>query len=159
MDLTTPLTTEFVFTARVTCDPLIVVGDSKDGLRQLVPITGGEFSGANIKGRVLPGGADWQLQRPDGVLEIEGRYTLQTDDGVNISVCNRGMTVSPLDMAEKRARGEAIDPKSVYVRTVPEFAAPSNCAYTWLNRAVFVGTVDLISRVPLIVQVRVFKVL
>jgi hypothetical protein len=141
------LQTEFVFQARVTCDPVVVIGDSKQGKRQLVPITGGEFSGPNIKGRVLPGGADWQLIRPDGVLEIVARYTIQTEDGVIISVTNSGIAVYP-PLAEH-----------VYVRTTPEFEAPRDGAYAWLNRSVFVGTVEALSRQPLVVAVKVFRVL
>jgi Protein of unknown function (DUF3237) len=147
MNAIAPLQTEFVLEARVNCDPMVIVGDSKRGKRQLVPITGGEFSGVNLRGRILAGGADWQLVRPDGVLEIEARYTIQTDDGVNISVCNRGVALYP-PVAE-----------NVYVRTVPEFEAPAGSVYAWLNKTVFVGTVQAISRQPLIVQVRVFKVL
>jgi hypothetical protein len=147
MNTVTPLHTEFVLEARVTCDPIIVIGDSKQGKRQLIPITGGEFSGPNLNGKVLPGGADWQLVRPDGVLEIEARYTVQTEDGVNIAIRNRGIAIYP-PVAQ-----------TVYVRTVPEFEAPANSAYAWLNRAIFVGTVHPISRAPIIVQVRVFKLL
>jgi hypothetical protein len=155
----TPLQTEFVFEANVTCDAMVAIGDSSRGRRQLIPITGGEFVGPQLKGRVLPGGADWQLIRADGVVEIEARYTIQTEDGVNISVCNRGVTVYPPDFNERRARGEALDPMSIYVRTTPEFEAPSDSAYAWLNRLIFVGTVQVVSRTPLVVQVRVFKVL
>jgi hypothetical protein len=141
------LQTEFVLEARVNCDPVIVIGDSKHGKRQLIPITGGEFFGPNIKGIVLSGGADKQLVRPDGAVEIEARYTIQTHDGVHISVCNRGIALYP----------PAAD--TVYVRTTPEFEAPNDSVYAWLNKAIFVGTVMPISRQPLIVQVRVFKVL
>jgi hypothetical protein len=147
MNTVTPLQTEFVLEARVTCDPLIVIGDSKQGKRQLIPISGGDFSGPNIKGSVLPGGADWQLVRSDGVLEIEARYTVQTEDGVTIGVRNRGIALYPPAA------------QTVYVRTVPEFEAPAESAYAWLNKAIFVGTVLPISRVPLIVQVRIFKVI
>jgi hypothetical protein len=147
MNTDSPLQTEFVLEARVTCDPIIIIGDSKQGKRQLIPITGGEFSGPNIKGKVLPGGADWQLVRPDGVLEIEARYTVQTADGVNIAIRNRGIALYP-PVAQ-----------AVYVRTVPEFEAPADSAYAWLNKAIFVGTIHPISRAPIIVQVRVFKLL
>jgi hypothetical protein len=147
MNTIAPLQTEFVLEAQVNCDSAVVVGDTKLGRRQLIPITGGEFSGPNFKGKVLSGGADWQLVRPDGVLEIEARYTVKTDDGVTISVRNRGIALYP-PMAE-----------TVYVRTIPEFEAPTNSAYAWLNKAIFVGTVQPISRQPLIVQVRVFKLL
>jgi hypothetical protein len=147
MNVISALQTEFVFEARVTCDAIVVIGDSKQGKRQLIPITGGDFSGPAISGKVLPGGADWQLVRSDGVLELEARYTIQTGDGVNIGVCNRGIALSP-PLTE-----------TIYLRTVPEFTAPIDGPYAWLNKAIFVGTVQAISRQPLIVQVRVFKLL
>jgi hypothetical protein len=147
MTAPTPLQTEFVFEARVTCDPLVVVGASKHGRRQLVPITGGDFEGPTIKGRVLPGGADWQLIRPDGVIEIVARYTIQTHDGVNISVINRGIALYPPTF------------DTVYVRTAPEFEAPNDSAYAWLNKNVFVGTVQVASKQPLVVIVRAFRVM
>ena len=141
------LQTEFVLEARVNCDPLLVIGASKSGKRQLIPITGGEFAGPAIKGRVLSGGADWQLVRPDGVTEIVARYTLQTHDGVNISVVNRGIALYPPAF------------EKVYLRTTPEFEAPSESVYAWLNKSIFVGTVEVISRRPLIVSVKVYRVL
>ena len=67
----------FAFEARVTVAPPVVVGPSVNGLRRIVPITGGTFSGPRIEGRVIPGGADWQHVRADGVLSIEARYTAQ----------------------------------------------------------------------------------
>jgi hypothetical protein len=141
------LLTQFVFEARVACDPVVVIGDAKNGKRQLVPITGGEFAGPTICGQVLPGGADWQLVRPDGVLEIVARYTIQTDDGINISVINRGIAVYPPAT------------ENVYVRTTPEFDAPRASSYAWMNKCIFVGTVEPITRSPLVVSVKVFKVL
>lgn len=146
MNAIPPLQTEFVLEARVNCDPLVVVGASKYGKRQLVPITGGDFDGPAIKGRVLPGGADWQLIRPDDVIEIVARYTIQTHDSVNISVLNRGIALYPPTF------------DTVYVRTTPEFEAPNDSAYAWLNRNVFVGTVQVASKQPLVVIVRVFRV-
>jgi hypothetical protein len=147
MNTTATLQTEFVLEARVTCDPVVVIGPSKRGKRQLIPITGGEFAGPSIKGRVLSGGADWQLVRPDGVTEIEARYTIQTDDGVNISVVNRGIALYPPAFEQ------------VYVRTTPEFEAPSDSAYAWLNKSIFVGTLQVASKQPLVVLVRIYKLL
>jgi hypothetical protein len=147
MNTTAALQTEFVLEARVTCDPLVVVGASKQGKRQLIPITGGEFEGPSIKGRVLPGGADWQLVRPDGVTEIEARYTIQTHDGVNIGVVNRGIALHPPAFEQ------------VYVRTTPEFEAPSDSAYAWLNKSIFVGALQVASKAPLVVKVGVYKLL
>lgn len=147
MEHVDPLKTEFVFEARVTCDALVTIGDTKLGKRRLVPITGGEFSGPTLKGVVLPGGADWQLVRPDGVVEILARYTIRTHDGINISVVNRGIALYPPHFAR------------THVRTTPEFEAPRDSAYAWLNQNIFVGTVEAITRQPLVVAVRVYRLL
>lgn len=40
---------------------------------------------------MLPGGADWQLLRHDGVTELEARYILRTDDGALIYVSNHAL--------------------------------------------------------------------
>ena len=81
---------EFIFAAHVTVDPALDLGDVGKGRRRIVPITGGDFSGPQMRGQVLPGGADWQVLRSDGTAELEARYTLRTDDGVliyDIIVC------------------------------------------------------------------------
>ena len=141
-----PLRTEFVFEAQVACGEVVRIGVSAHGERRLIPITGGSFKGPRLAGSVLSGGGDWQLLRPDAVLEIEARYTIQTDDGALISVRNAGISVTASDAAP-------------YVRTTPQFEAPADGAYAWLNRSVFVGTVGVASRRPLIVLVRVFRVI
>src|SRR5271166_1785018 len=73
---------EFIFSAHVTVDPALDLGDVGKGGRRIVPITGGDFSGPQMRGQVLPGGADWQVLRSDGTAELEARYTLRTDEGV-----------------------------------------------------------------------------
>jgi hypothetical protein len=89
---------------------------------------------------VLPGGADWQLDRPDGVTEINALYSMKTDDGAVIIVRNRGLIV---------AGGS-------YFRTIPEFEAPKG-KHDWLNQSVFVGSVAGAPQ-PGAVVVRVFRV-
>ena len=66
----------------------------------------------------FPGGADWQVVRPDGVLAIEAKYTLEASDGALIMVTNRGMRHGPPEVIEKLTRGEAVDPAHYYFRTV-----------------------------------------
>jgi hypothetical protein len=109
--------------------PALQVGETARGLRRVIPITGGSFAGPDLRGIVLPGGADWNLRRPDGVAEIWARYTLQTDDGVLISVTNAGLT-----------RGVHGAPDR-YARTVPSFEVGDE-RYSWLERSVFVGTLE-----------------
>ena len=137
------LRSEFAFEARVSVDPPVVVGEGPHGLRRIVPITGGTVSGPRLTGKVVPGGADWQFVRAaDDVLEIEAKYTLESHDGVRIMVTNRGYRRGPKEVIDKLARGEAVDPSLYYFRTTAQFEAPTNSAYAWLNRSVFVGVAE-----------------
>jgi hypothetical protein len=124
---------------RVTLEPIRDLGDTPLGRRRIIGITGGSFSGARLSGRVLPGGADWQLIRADGVAFLDARYTLETADGALIYVSNRGYRHGPAEVVARLARGEDVDPALYYMRTTPWFetAAP---AYAWLNRIVCAGT-------------------
>ncbi|WP_422634718.1 DUF3237 domain-containing protein [Sphingobium sp.] len=120
---------EFIYEAVVTLEPTVEVGHTPLGTRRRVPITGGSFSGPNIRGRVLSGGADWQLQRADNWTVIEADYMMQADDGTLIHVRNVGLTNSRVPDARRR-----------YLRTIPSFEAPDG-PHGWLNQAVFVGTI------------------
>jgi hypothetical protein len=128
-----------LFEARVTLAPVLELGDTPAGRRRIIPITGGTFAGARLRGRVLDGGADWQLIRADGTAELDTRYTLETDDGAIIYIQNWGYRHGPADVIARLARGEAVDPTTYYFRTVPTFetSAPE---YTWLNSTICVGT-------------------
>ena len=115
------------------------LGDTPRGRRRIIEITGGSFSGLRLSGRVLPGGADWQIVRADGVAYLDARYTLETADGALIYVENRGYRHGPRDVIERLARGEDVDPALYYMRTTPWFET-SDARYAWLNRIVCVGT-------------------
>ena len=117
-------------------------------------ITGGTFEGPGIKGKVRPGGADWQIVRADGFTELDTRYTIETDKGQLIYVQNAGMRHAPPDVMQKLLAGQPVDPALVYFRTVPKFetSAPE---LQWLTRAVFVGTGE---RYPAEVVVRFWRV-
>jgi hypothetical protein len=141
------LLTEFVLEAHVLLAPRMRFGASKYGERFLVPITGGHFEGPLLHGEVLPG-TDWQLKRPDGVTELDARYSLRAHDGTLIQVCNHGIVHMP-----KGAR----ELSQIYVRTVPQFEAPNDSPHAWLNQAVFVGTLAEASAE--FVKVRMYKVL
>ena len=134
--------TEFAFEARVAVQAPLVVGPSSHGLRRVVPITGGTFEGTNMRGRVVPGGADWQFVRPDGALSVEARYTLETTDSVLIMVTNRGIRRGPPAVIERLGRGERVDPSEYYFRTTAEFEAPVGSKYAWLNESVFIGVAE-----------------
>lgn len=119
---------EFVYEAIVTLEPTIEIGATPLGTRRRIPITGGHFSGPDIRGTILSGGADWQLQRKDDWTVIEADYMMRADDGALIHVRNVGLTNSRVAGAKQR-----------YLRTVPTFEAPDGL-HGWLNQAIFVGT-------------------
>ena len=136
------LRSRFAFEANVTVATPLVIGPATIGLRRVVPITGGTVTGPRFTGRVVPGGADWQVVRPDGVLQIEAKYTLESNDGVLVMITNRGMRHGPAAVIEKLARGEPVDPSQYYFRTSAEFEAPAESKYAWLNRAIFIGVAE-----------------
>lgn len=88
-------TLEFALQLHVEIAPGRPVGDTPDGKRTFIPITGGAFAGPRIRGSVLPGGADRLRVRPDGAVYIDALYELQTDDGALITICNRGVVTDP----------------------------------------------------------------
>jgi Protein of unknown function (DUF3237) len=130
------------------------LGDSPLGRRRIINITGGRFSGERLSGRVLPGGADWQVIRPDGVADLDARYTLETNDGALIYVRNHGYRHGPAEVLGKLSRGEAVDPSLYYMRTTPLFET-GDARYAWLNRLVCVATG---ARRPSAVELEVFEV-
>lgn len=128
---------DFLMQVTVTLAAALEVGDTAAGTRRIINITGGYFRGPKLAGQVLPGGADWQLVRADGVAVLEARYTLQTHDGALIYVQNWGLRHGPPPVLAALARGEAVHPASYYMRTTPLFEAGDD-RYRWLNDLVAV---------------------
>lgn len=144
----------FAFEARVQVAQPQDFGEVTHGRRRIVEILSGTFEGPGIKGRVLPGGADWQMVQPDGFSELDTRYALETDDGELIYVQNAGVRHAPPDVMQRLNAGETVDPSVVYFRTVPKFetSAPE---LQWLVRSVFVGVGE---RYPEDVVIRFWRV-
>jgi hypothetical protein len=111
-------------------------------MRRTAPLTGGHFEGPHLRGTVLPGGsADWLLLRSDGVLELDLRATLRTEDGALISMKYFGLRHGPPDVIAALGRGETVDPASYYFRTAPRFET-AHPRYAFLNRLVAVASGD-----------------
>lgn len=130
---------DFVTAITIAVGPPHEVGATPHGIRRVIPILGGRFDGPLLAGEVVPGGADWQLVRADGVAEIEARYTLRTRDGALIDILNTGLRHGPPEVMADLAAGRPVDPSLYYFRSVPRFetAAP---ALHWLHRTLFLGT-------------------
>ena len=125
--------TELMWEAKVKIANMINVGEGKRGVRRVIPISGGTFTGPKVKGEVLPGGEDCQLVRPDGDTELNARYLLKTDDGVVIQVINQALMHAPAKDEEG----------GFYVKLVIDLEAPSDSKYNYLNHAIFLGTLSM----------------
>lgn len=133
-----PLRSTFLLTLTGKVSSPIEVGVLPQGERRIVPIEGGAFEGPRLRGRVLPFGADWMSIRSDGVLAIDCRAALQTDDGALIYMYYDGFRYGPPEVMDALARGESVDPSAYYFRISPTFETGSP-KYAWLNRIVAIG--------------------
>jgi len=86
------------------------IGAGPHGRRRIIPIEGGTFEGPGLRGTVLPGGADWQIIRPDGLSELDTRYALRTDDGALIYIQNAGMRHAAPEIVEAGRTGLLVPP-------------------------------------------------
>jgi hypothetical protein len=110
--------------AMATHDP----GPGPHGTRVTFPVTGGSFEGDRLRGKVL-GGDDWTVERPDGMIELDLRITLETDDGALVYMTFQGLR-------SDRAEGGA------YFRTLPRFET-ADPKYAFLNRLLALGTAEI----------------
>lgn len=106
----------------------ITLGNDGFGQARIVPILGGTVTGATLTGIILPGGADEQRIRADGLTRIHARYVIQTTDGALIRVDSQGMRHAPPEVMAALQRGETVDPSLIYFRTMIRFetAAPAH---------------------------------
>lgn len=144
----------FAFELRAQVGEPLDLGVMPEGRRRIVEILGGTFEGPGIKGRVMPGGADWQLIQEDGFSRLDTRYALETDTGAVIYVQNGGVRHAPAEVMARLNAGETVDPGLIYFRTVPVFET-SDPDLQWLPRSVFIGTGE---RYPEEVVIRFWRV-
>jgi hypothetical protein len=137
--MTPVLKTKYVFTITAHIGAVTTAGELGHGVRRIVPITGGEVRGEGINGKVCAFGADFQIIRPDELIELEARYAFETDDGAVVYVENRGLRFGQVELLQQLKRGEPVDPKLIYFRTVPKFETGSE-KYRWLMQHLFIGS-------------------
>jgi hypothetical protein len=132
------LSTRYVFTLTVEIGAVTSAGDTGHGVRRIIPITGGHVRG-EINGKVCAFGADFQVIRPNELIELEAKYAFETDDGAVVYVENKGIRFGPVELLQKLKRGEPVDPKLIYFRTVPKFETGAE-KYRWLMENLFIGS-------------------
>lgn len=147
---------EEVFRIEVIVDAPILVGqDEIVGRRQLIPILSGVVTGPEFNGKVLPGGVDSQIIRPDGKCELSARYAIELDDGAAIYIENNGIRRVPNEYVDDVKAGKFVDPAVYYFRTVPTFEVYAE-KYRWLTEYNFVCSA---TRLPETVLLQYYKVL
>ena len=122
-----------IFTIFAELEGITSLGRTPYGERRVIGILGGSVRGPKLNGRILPGGADWQIIRTDGAADIKARYIIETDDGARIMVTSEGLRHGPPAVMERLARGDNVDPAHYYFRTVMRFET-SDPNVDWLNR-------------------------
>jgi hypothetical protein len=148
------------FEERVGLAPPMVIGPVAAGIRRIVPVGEGTFEGPGfdgegIKGRIVPGGADWQILRSDGVDELHARYTLETEKKELIYAEVKGIRSGPAEVMSRLRAGETVDPSLYYFRGTAtiETSAP---ALLWMTKSAFVITGE---RYPAQVVIRFWRLL
>lgn len=116
-------------------------GEGPLGRRILNSIAAGSFEGSKLRGNLVPGTGDWMLIRRDGVMVVDARVVLKTDDDAIIHMSYGGRISIPsklLQDARDPDRRHLIDPAEYYFRTTPIFETGA-AQYAWLNNVVCLG--------------------
>lgn len=136
--VTTAPALRLAFTIKARVGSIQDLGRTARGHRRVIDILGGEVAGPRLEGEILPGGADWQIVRPDGTIEVVARYTIRARSGATIYVQNEGLRVASPEILARMSKGEAVPVDAYHFRTTPKFET-ADPALAWLERATFVG--------------------
>lgn len=120
------LDAELIMQLHVHCDTNMDVKDDGCGYLRVIPITGGTFEG-KIRGVVVPGGADWNTTKENGLSHVFAKYLLKSEDGEYIAIENEGK-ISWTDPCR--------------IKTSPRFQADAKGKYAWLNSGVYVASLE-----------------
>jgi hypothetical protein len=127
-----------ILVVRCTLQSILNLGGTPYGERRIINILGGTVEGPRLKATILPGGADWQIVRADGVVHLTARYTVATETGGHILVNSEGYRHGPPEVMARLARDETVDPSLYYFRAFMRFETADPQA-AWLNRILTIG--------------------
>jgi hypothetical protein len=136
-----PLRSAHLFTLRLDVDfrGMQRIGETVAGRRRVAPILGGRFEGERLNGEVLPGGADWVLNRPDGHMAIDVRITLKCVDGALIYCAYTGLfRARTPELMKAFDRGERLADDDYVLRTLVKLECGAE-PHRWLNNVLAVG--------------------
>jgi Protein of unknown function (DUF3237) len=134
----TTLHVQPIFIFQIEVKPPSIIGATPGYDRRIGEISGGRFEGERLRGRILSGGSDWQSLRTDGVITLNVRLVMETDDGELIGMTYLGMRHGPKEVLDRIARGDKVSPTEYYMRATPYYETAST-KYGWLNRIVSVA--------------------
>jgi uncharacterized protein DUF3237 len=129
---------EFLVAIDAEVGEVVSLGSGPLGERRVVDILGGSFEGPRLRGKVLTG-QDWQIARNDGVLDIDARYSIETEGGSKVRVVSQGYRHGPPEVMARLARGEPVDPADYFFRTMIRFETGDG-ELAWLNKTLAVAT-------------------
>jgi hypothetical protein len=135
-----PPTLEFLFTLAADVGEVVSLGSAPLGERRVVQITGGRFEGPRLRGEVI-GGADWQIVRSDGAIELDARYAIKDDRGGIVQVVSQGMRHGPPDVMARLARGESVSADQYFFKTVMRFETGAS-ELAFLNKVIAVAAAE-----------------
>ena len=135
---------DLLLTISVTVDDPVTAGAVPGGEVRVIPFVSGTFASpaiADLQGKLLPGGSDWQRVRSDGVLEIRAHYLLESDRAERIEIISEGLRHAPPGVLERIMQGEILPREEYYFRTAIRFTTAA-ARLEQLNRtlAISVGT-------------------
>jgi hypothetical protein len=117
---------------------VVPIGATPAGHRGIAPVRGGRFEGDRLRGDAMAG-HDWFVTRGDGVLVIDVRLTLKTDDGATVYLAYAGRMVGQGDAMARFRKGEKLAAEDYSLTIMAKFEC-GDPRYAWLNDAIVVGT-------------------
>ncbi|WP_428149800.1 DUF3237 family protein [Brevundimonas sp.] len=130
------MTGEAIFTVRISLGPPVDIGAVPGGFRRVIPILGGTFSGEGLHGRVLESGADWQLIRPEGHIDLDARYVLETEEAERIYISNIGRRFLTPEACADLVAGRPVDQSGATSRGLTTMESGA-MRFRWLNEEKF----------------------
>jgi hypothetical protein len=142
-------------TLNVDVSPAQEIGVSSHGERRIIPIKGGTARGLDWQGKILNGGADYQLIISPRMAHLDAHYVVEVENGERIYVHNRAIRVAEPDVTDKIKKGIPVDPDLIYFRCSPVFETSSS-SLQWITERIFIGSGI---RRPDLVELQIYEVL
>ncbi|MFC0581814.1 DUF3237 domain-containing protein [Micrococcoides hystricis] len=117
----------------------VEVGNTPDGFRRIIPITGGTVDGPHFRGRILDAGADFQLVASDTVALLDARYVVETSDGERLYIVNDAIRSASLEDTAALLAGQPVPAERVYFKCHPKISTAA-ARYQWLSEHLIIGS-------------------